>query len=288
MNLRATAYLPAALALLALATGCATTTETDRPTAGSSADVLRSAPSAATPAAEATGPTALPMPDPAAATAPTPPGAAEALDAPSAEAATATADPNALSTSAASAERAAERKLTAADYRYQLARANLVLKTKPRDARARLERAKAYSNLKKYQEAKPDYVAALRAMRGNPDVYYNKGVNELMLKEYKAASTDFSGAVKFRPDDKEAFFGRGVAKMQMYQYKAAVSDFTRALAIDSLYADALEYRGISYSSYDRVKEARRDLEKAARLNPEAERSLRRYGKSNSMVRGGKK
>jgi Flp pilus assembly protein TadD len=94
--------------------------------------------------------------------------------------------------------------------------------------------------------------------------------------------------VKYRPDDKEAFFGRGVAKMQMYQYKAAVSDFTRAIAIDSLYADAIEYRGISYASFDRLKEARRDLTKAAQLNPEAEKSLRRYGKGNSLVRGGNK
>ncbi|MEJ7664406.1 MAG: hypothetical protein WKG07_35245 [Hymenobacter sp.] len=186
MNLRFTTYLPVALALLALATGCAATNETDRPTAGSSADVLRSAPTGATPAAPATDPTALPVPDPTATAATTLAEPVEALDTPSAEAATATADPNALSTSAASAERAAERKLTAADYRYQLARASLVLKMKPRDGRARLERAKAYSNLKKYKEAKSDYVAALRTMRGNPDVYYNKAVNELMLREYKA------------------------------------------------------------------------------------------------------
>jgi len=109
-----------------------------------------------------------------------------------------------------------------------------------------------------------------------------------MLKEYKSATNDFSGALKFRPDDKEAYFGRGVAKMQMYQYKAAVSDFTRAIALDSLYADAIEYRGISYASFDRMKEARQDLEKAAKLNPEAEKSLRRYGKGSSMVRGGNK
>ena len=108
-------------------------------------------------------------------------------------------------------------------------------------------------------------------MHGNPDVYYNKAVNELMLSEYKAAAIDFSGALKFRSDDKEAYFGRGVAKMQMYQYKPAVADFSRAITIDSLYADAIEYRGISYASVDRLKEARRDLQKAARLNPEAEK-----------------
>jgi Flp pilus assembly protein TadD len=72
--------------------------------------------------------------------------------------------------------------------------------------------------------------------------------------------------------------------MQMYQYKPAVADFSRAIALDSLYADAIEYRGISYASFDRMKEARADLHKAARLNPEAEKSLRRYSKGNTLLR----
>lgn len=282
-----TSVIPAAFAFLLAVAGCASTTETDRPTTSSV-----SQPMSATPANTATDPAAVPVgtdlvagaPANATATVAVDAATLDGLDKPSAEAATAVLDPNALSTSAAIAERAAERKISAADYRLQLVRANLTLKTNPKDAKAHLERAKANSNLKNYKEAQPDYMIALRTMRGNPDVYYNKGVNELMLKQYKAASNDFSGAVKFRPDDKEAFFGRGVAKMQMYQYKAAVADFSRALAVDSLYANALEYRGISYASYDRPKEARRDLEKAARLDPEAEKSLRRYGKSNSMVR----
>jgi tetratricopeptide (TPR) repeat protein len=62
-----------------------------------------------------------------------------------------------------------------------------------------------------------------------------------------------------------------------------VPDFTRALAVDSLYADALEYRGISYANFDRIKEAQKDLEKAARLNPDAQKSLRRYGNGSSSI-----
>ena len=54
------------------------------------------------------------------------------------------------------------------------------------------------------------------------------------------------------------------------------SDFTRAIQLDSTYADAWEYRGISYSSFDKLAEARRDLERAAKLNPDAAKSLRRY------------
>ncbi len=116
----------------------------------------------------------------------------------------------------------------------------------------------------------------LKYQKNNPDAYYNRGVNRLMLKQYKTAAADFSGAIKYRPDDKESFFGRGVAKMQMYQYKPAVADFTKAIQLDSAYADAWEYRGISYSSFDKLSEARRDLERAAKLNPEAAKSLKRY------------
>ena len=177
---------------------------------------------------------------------------------------------------AASAERAKEKKMTVAEYRAMLAKAEAAVKANPKDGTAFLQRAKAKSYLKQYEAALPDYTAALRYQRTNPDAFYNRGVNRLMMKQYKLASADFSGALKYRPDDKESFFGRGVARMQMYQYKPAVADFTRAIQLDSTYADAWEYRGISYSSFEKLSEARHDLERAAKLNPEAAKSLRRY------------
>lgn len=247
-----------ALALLTLASSCASTTETKRPSA---------ARTISTPAVTLTQ--GVPN-EPVASAEPIGTGAASTL-----------LDPTALSAKEAAAARATERTLTPADYRTQLAQANEELKAHPKNGRAIFERAKANSHLKNYKAARLDYLAALRMLRGNPDVHYNKAVNEMMLSEYRLAAIDFTGAVKLRPDDKEAFFGRGVAKMQMYQYKAAVADFTRAIALDSLYADALEYRGISYAYFDREKEARRDLEKAAQLNPEAQKSLRHY--STSLV-----
>jgi tetratricopeptide (TPR) repeat protein len=242
-----------ALAVLTLASGCATTTETKRPTASRTTSTAAVAMNQAIPN------------EPAASTEPAGAGAAGAL-----------LDLTALSAKEATAARATERTLTLADYRTQLAHANEELKAHPKSGHALFERAKANSHLKNYKAARLDYLAALRMLRSNPDVHYNKAVNEMMMSEYRLAALDFTGAVRLRPDDKEAFFGRGVAKMQMYQYKAAVADFTRAIALDSLYADALEYRGISYASVDREKEARRDLQKAAQLNPEAQKSLRHY------------
>ena len=209
--------------------------------------------------------------------------AATAIDAriatPDANGTTAPADaaaPNILSAADASAEREKEKKMTALDYHNMVANADAILKVDPKSAKAYLQRAKAKSYLKDYAQALPDYAAAIRYQRDNPDAYYNRGVNHLMMKQYKAATSDFSGALKYRPEDKESLFGRGVAKMQMYQYKSAVVDFTKAIQADSAYADAWEYRGISYSSFDKLSEARRDLEKAATLNPEAGKSLRRY------------
>jgi tetratricopeptide (TPR) repeat protein len=200
-----TSVVPA-IVLLGLASGCASTTESQRPTA---MRAQRLAPNASTPASQPTlslaGATAAPVQP------------ANVLDAPAPEASTATLDPNALSAKEASTARAAERRMTAAEYKNQLAHANAVLKASPKNGPALYERAKANSNLKNYKEAKADYVAALRTMRGNPDVYYNKAVNELMMHQYVPATKDFSGVLRLRPDDKEAFFGRGVAKMQLYQ-----------------------------------------------------------------------
>ena len=272
----------AAFGLLAFLTNCATTvTEKEKPSNMSQPMTMPVATNARRPdstgaAAAATDTRIISEANGAAAT-PATASTATASDAASAAALAADRpDPNALSASAASAEREKEKKMTVADYRVMLADAETALKTKPRDATALLQRAKAKSYLKQYPEALVDYTAAIRYQRNNPDAYYNRGVNRLMMKQYKAASTDFSGAIKYRADDKESYFGRGVARMQMYQYKPAVADFTKAIQLDSTYADAWEYRGISYSSFDKMSEARRDLERAARLNPEAAKSLRRY------------
>ncbi len=248
----------AALGLLGALTNCATTTEKDRPVGATSTPIAR--PGAAAPRPDSTG-AARSAPD---ASASLPPAAADAPD------------PNAPSAREATAERTKEKKMTNAEYHQMLATAEEAVKRNPKDAVALLQRAKAKSYLHDYPAAQLDYTTALRYQRNNPDAYYNRGVNRLMMKEYKSATADFAGAIKYRPDDKESFFGRGVAKMQMYQYKSAVTDFTRAIQLDSAYADAWEYRGISYSSFDKLPEARRDLERATRLNPGAAKSLHRY------------
>ena len=257
----------AALGLLAFLTNCATTgTEKEKPT-------VMSQPMAAPTITDARRPDSAQV---TAAARPATLGASAADVASAAALAAAKPDPVAPSAAAASAEREKEKKMTTADYRSMLVDAEALLKANPKSPSALLARAKAKSYLKQYNEALPDYTAALRYQRNNPDAYYNRGVNRLMMKQYKSAANDFSGAIKYRPDDKESFFGRGVAKMQMYQYKPAVAEFTNAIQLDSTYADAWEYRGISYSSFDKLPEARRDLERAAKLNPEATKSLRRY------------
>lgn len=241
----------AALGLLGALTNCAATTEKDRPSNAASVSVVA-------PPVDSAG------------------AARSAPDARAGVLATEGASAGAPSARDASAERTREKKMTNAEYRQMLATADAALKRNPKDPAALLQRAKAKSYLREYPAAQLDYSAALRYQRNNPDAYYNRGVNHLMLKQYKAAATDFAGALKYRPDDKESLFGRGVAKMQMYQYKPAVADFTRAIQLDSAYADAWEYRGISYASFDKLPEARRDLERATALNPDAAKSLRRY------------
>ena len=250
-----TLSLLAALGLLGALTNCAATTEKDRPSSPASLAIA--------PRIDSTG---------AARSAPDSRAGQLATEGASAE------PPSAHDVSAhdVSAERTREKKMNNAEYHQMLATADATLKRNPKDPAALLQRAKAKSYLHEYPAAQLDYSAALRYQRNNPDAYYNRGVNNLMLKQYKAAAADFARALKYRPDDKESLFGRGVAKMQMYQYKPAVADFTRAIQLDSAYADAWEYRGISYASFDKLPEARRDLEHATDLNPNAAKSLHRY------------
>ena len=176
----------AALGLLAFLTNCATTvTEKEKPTNTSqlmtmpavtnarrpdSTGAATSAPDART-TGEANGVAATPA-------------TAVASDAASAAALAADRpDPNALSASAASAEREKEKKMTALDYRNMLANADAILKVEPKSSAAYLQRAKAKSYLKDYAQALPDYATAIKYQRNNPDAYYNRGVNRLMMKQ---------------------------------------------------------------------------------------------------------
>lgn len=187
-------------------------------------------------------------------------------------------DTTALGMATASAAATAEttNASSAADYRVAVRADEALLASAPADVRVLLVRAKAKSRLRDYNAAITDLNMAVRFAPANADVYYQRGLTRLKLKQYPAAITDFSKATQLNPQCKEAFFGRGAARMQTLNFKGAIPDFTAAISLDAEYADAYEYRGISYASLNKPAEARTDLEKAAQLNPEAVKSLRRY------------
>jgi tetratricopeptide (TPR) repeat protein len=180
-----------------------------------------------------------------------------------------------VTASAALATSATETNLPE-DTDYRAAAPEAVAVSAPADVRGLLARAKARSHVKEYSTAIAYLNMALRFAPTNADAYYQRGLTRLKLKQYPAAITDFTKATQYNPQCKEAYFGRGVARMQTLNFRAAIPDFTAAINLDGEFADAYEYRGISHASLNKPTEAKADLAKAFSLNPEAEKSLRRY------------
>ena len=185
-----------------------------------------------------------------------------------------TAPPAAASTTSLSAP--AGKRLSNGEYKAQIKAADATLKTKPKDADARLSRATAHLELKNYEEAVADYTALLKTQPSNQEWLYLRGTAYLRGEMFQQANTDFTKILKADPKHKPSLLYRGVARMKMLNFKGAIPDFGAIIEQEPENADALEYRGVCYSHSGQDALAMQDLEKAAALNPEAAKTLKRY------------
>ena len=64
-------------------------------------------------------------------------------------------------------------------------------------------------------------------IRGADD-YYNMGVEKYFYKCYQGAVEDFSMAIKLVPDDSDIYFCRGVANLVLHQRHEAHADLLKA------------------------------------------------------------
>ena len=64
-------------------------------------------------------------------------------------------------------------------------------------------------------------------IRGADD-YYNMGVEKYFYKWYHCAVEDFSMAIKLNPDDSDIYFSRGVVNLVLNQKHEALVDFIKA------------------------------------------------------------
>jgi tetratricopeptide (TPR) repeat protein len=111
-----------------------------------------------------------------------------------------------------------------------------ILKDYPDDMLAYLLRGNSKMQLKKYKEAKSDFLLSIALKPLNPQTHFSAGEACFFLSEYTEAIHHFDDAIEIEPDKGIYYYYRGVAKGASGDEDGGCKDLYRAL--DNGYSDA--------------------------------------------------
>ncbi len=94
-------------------------------------------------------------------------------------------------------------------------------------------RAVAYLNLRKDQEAVDDLDAAIELAPDYAEAYANRGRAAISQERYEEAIEDLDHAIELNAELSQAFGNRGFAWQQLGKDVEAIADYTRAIEIDN-------------------------------------------------------
>jgi protein O-mannosyl-transferase len=129
-------------------------------------------------------------------------------------------------------------------------------------------RADAYVEKKRYNEAIADYEMAL--VKSNftyKDGYFGKGYTYYVLNDYKKAIENFDQYLKLNNNYINAYVYRGLSYFGLKQYNKAIEDISKALQMDPRAASSFYTRGLSYYYLGKYQEALKDYDEAIKLDP---------------------
>jgi serine/threonine protein kinase/tetratricopeptide (TPR) repeat protein len=139
--------------------------------------------------------------------------------------------------------------------------------TRPRHAHAYFCRARAYSRLRRYEEAVADCSRAIDLDPRHAPAWTSRGLASSDLRQYHKAVDDFSRAIDLGPKSAKAWINRGITYSQLGRLAEAVADFNRAIDLDRKYAPAWSERGLAYARLGKPARTVEDCSTAIRLDP---------------------
>ncbi len=142
-----------------------------------------------------------------------------------------------------------------------------VIEKYPEYAEAYLNRANAFSDLHKNNEAINDYSMALQLSPDYAEAYNYRGLEYYALKKYELALSDYNMAIKFRPDYADAFKNRGIALFFLQKFDVAVKDFNMLIKLKPENPEAFYNRGFAFINLQNFYDAIRDFDMAVKLKP---------------------
>lgn len=128
--------------------------------------------------------------------------------------------------------------------------------------------ANTYQKLKRWQEATPHYLQALRL---NPQAhyYYNYGNNLLALGQWQAAQQAYQQALALNPHSAQAHNNLGVVYTQLKDYTAARQHYQQALRYAPQSAEVHRNLSQHYAEHNALPAARQHLTILKSLQPTA-------------------
>jgi len=112
-----------------------------------------------------------------------------------------------------------------------------------------------------------------RALRLNPsslEALYGRGQVRRETADFDGSISDFSEILRRDPQFAEAWLERGKTWSEKTQWNKAIADYSRAIRLKperDLMIDALVRRGMNRKAAGDLKEARRDMDAAIKLDP---------------------
>ena len=156
------------------------------------------------------------------------------------------------------------------EYKEALAVLNEAVRLNINDGDAYFNRALAYYQLNKKEQAIQDLTKAITLNNKFIEAYVNRGNIYLELQEYPKAVSDYKKVLSINPKNPLAHNNLGLVYMNLGEYEQATQYFKSAIALEPNYPDAYFNQGILYLELNQKQKAIASLTKAMTLAKDQE------------------
>ncbi len=163
------------------------------------------------------------------------------------------------------------------DYASELSIWTVTAQEVPNSERAHYNRGWVLIGLERYQDAIPEFKAAIRIKPDYGDAHDNLGLCYIRLGDNASAIAEFRTALRIDYTDDQSHYNLGCAYLNDSDWNGALAEFQDAVEYDPDYADAQASLGSAYLHFGEAEKALEPLEAALRLDPKNTQTLTDYG-----------
>jgi len=156
-----------------------------------------------------------------------------------------------------------------ADLNVELDRLSEILRRKPANSKKRLELARLYLKLNKFELALQEIKKVLCLNQNNPQALKIKGDTLVDTKDYAGALQCYSRAISIKPETVEFWLDRGFLHFHHGTLDDALNDFSAAISLKPKYGLYYAHRWMVYSRMGRQVDAEKEFERAVLLKANA-------------------